>query len=121
MTVDKQFFPIATCDHVSHLAYAEWYCVFEKLLLATAVAAVILLTWQIKVQGSNYGKYKGFKMGIYWTCISSAAYVFIHFGILSRYLQGELHFIVEIYRFTIMLMLVYYFISRASKLFPNYR
>ena len=86
MDIETKFFPIFTCGKLAYENYQMWYCVFEKILLALDLCAIVFLIWQIINQGNTYGKYKGFKMTIYYTCLVSAIYVFVHYGIFSRYL-----------------------------------
>ena len=82
----EKFFPIASCDDIYFPEYKVTYCIIEKVILAIDVIAIFVLIWQIKIQGDNISKYKSFKMSIYYTCLTSALYVFVLYAILSRYL-----------------------------------
>lgn len=123
-------FPMFTCEYwvfafkctVSHqpdvyMPLAIEFCVFEKLILISSFALIVINIQQLKIYLKHFNiKCQDFRVLTLIIGLLSSLNIFVHYGFLSSDDKSRTFFLIEMMRFLLFFMICYHYTKKASRL-----
>ena len=114
----KYYVPMFTCKYIDRNDSMVYYCVAEKsvIILDFVILVGIFILLSIMIRNQALKKYSKLKLSIIILALLNATYVLYHYGIQRVKKRPKMFFILEIFRYSIMALICYYYCLSATGL-----